>query len=202
MFNPKALMNVNIMEESMSKKKSRKRKEKTIEKSSREVDNTRGSKLWAFNHFRSPILTSLLNDLVDLEAEGLDDPYCKKILSFLDYSVNYATEFSRGGFMTGPIYKEIEGFRKFYFEWNEIRGSTEKDSWDRRKYLGQLRAQRQRISNKARRLQYELDHELDQKLLADTYRAIGELINLVPNLFKNLAHAYNDYLARGGFINA
>ena len=184
----------------MSKNKSRKKK-KTIEKSSRKVDNTRGSKLWAFNHFRSPILTSLLNDLVDLEAEGLEDPYCKKILSFLEYSVNAATEFSRGGFMTGPIYKDIEEFRRLYFEWNEIKGRTEKDSWDRRIYLGRLRDQRQRITNKARRLQYELDNELDQKLLADTYRAIGELINLVPNLFSNLAHAYNDYLARGGFIN-
>jgi hypothetical protein len=100
------------------------------------------------------------------------------------------------------LLQEIDEFKRLYFEWNEIRGSTEKDSWDRHEYLGRLRDQRQRITNKARRLQYELDNELDQKLLVDTYRAIGELINLVPNLFKNLAHAYNEYLARGRFISA
>jgi hypothetical protein len=186
----------------MSKNKSRKKKENRVESSSRKVDNTQGSKLWAFNHFRSPILTSLLNDLVDLQADGLEEQYCKKILAFLEYSVNYATEFPRGGLLTGPIYKEIDKFKELYFEWNEIQGSTEKDSWDRQEYLRQLRDQRQRITDKARRLQYELDNELDQKLLADAYRTIGELINLVPNLFKNLAHAYSEYVARGGFITA
>ena len=179
---------------------SRKRSKKQLQKSSREVDNRRGSKLWAFNHFRSPILTSLLNDLVDLEREGLEDSYCNKVATWLEYFTNYSTEFPRGGFMTGPIYREIDQFTKLYRRWNDIKGGTEEAVRERRQALVKLRKQRQKITNKARRLQFELDNELDQKLLRDTYRAIGELIQLVPNLFINLANAYGEYLKHGGSL--
>lgn len=181
---------------------SRKKPQKQLQKSNREIDNRRGSKLWAFNHFRSPILTSLLNDLVDLEKDGLEDQYCNKVRTWLDYFTNYSTEFPRGGFMTGPIYKEIDQFTKIYRQWNEIKGSTEEAIRERRQALVKLRKQRQNITDKARRLQFELENELDQKLLADTYRAIGELIQLVPNLFQNLANAYGEYRKRGGSLRA
>ena len=181
---------------------SRKKAQKQLQKSMREIDNTRGSKLWAFNHFRSPILTSLLNDLVDLEREGLEDRYCNRVGTWLEYFTNYSTEFPRGGFMTGPIFKEIEQFTKLYRQWNEIKGSTAEAIRERRQALIKLRKQRQNITDKSRRLQFELDKELDQKLLAESYRAIGELIQLVPNLFQNLANAYDEYRKRGGSFGA
>ena len=106
----------------MSKKKS----QKQLQKNSRTVDNAQGTKLWAFNHFRSPMLTSLLNDLVNLERHGLEDKYCDKLATSLEYFTNYATEFPRGGFMTGPIYKEIDQFAKLYHQWNDIEAAQKK----------------------------------------------------------------------------
>lgn len=169
-------------------------------KASREVDNTRGSHLWSYNHFRTRILTSLLNDLIDLENSGFeDDKICDKIQLALDYFINASTHVPQGGFLSGgPLYKEIENFKNTYVRWNNIKGGKDIHRVERRKRIRELRDKRQKISNKVRKLQYELDNNLDQKILHDTYRAIGNIIGMVPDIFKNLSDSYADYLKRGG----
>ena len=164
----------------------------------RTVDNTRGSTLWSFNYFRQSILTNLLDDLYDLESRGLDDKICNKIQAFLEYFGNAATDIPEGGFMTGPIYKDIEKFANFYENWNKIKGEDEESRQKRRSVRSKLKEQRQVITNKARRLQYELDNNLDQKLLEAGYRAIGDLTTLVPDLLNNLTQSFNEFVKRGG----
>ena len=166
---------------------------------SRVVDNTRGSHLWSYNHYRSRILTSLLNDLIELENEGLDEENCKMVRRSLEYFVNASTSVPKGGFLSGgPLYKEIESFAATYKEWNDVNGRDEFNIQMRRKKVRELRKNRQRISNKIRKLQYELENNLDQKVLHDSYNAIGDIIKLVPGIFKNLSSSYNDYLKKGG----
>lgn len=173
------------------------RKIKKVEESnaSREVDNTRGSNLWSFNHFRIRILTSLLNDLIDVENEGLcNEDVCLKIQTSLDYFINAATEIPKGGFLGGgPLYLEIESFKVTYIKWNGVEGGTQLHKIERQKLLRQLRKKRQIISNKARKIQYLIENNLDQILLKDAYRAIGEMINMVPSIFINLSSSYKDY---------
>ena len=178
-----------------SKKKSQKRPQTDH---SRSVDNTRGSILWSFNFFRINILTSLLNDLYDLESNGLEDEICSKIQASLEYFSNAATEIPEGGFMTGPIYKDIEKFANLYEDWSKIKGSDEEIRQKRRDVRLKLKKQRQVITNKARKLQYELDNNLDQKLLEAGYRAIGDLTTLVPDLLNNLTQSFNEFMKRGG----
>lgn len=180
-------------------KKTRKKKHKRSQGGqSRRVDNTRGSMLWSFNYFRSNILTSLLNDLYDLESQGLDDDICNKIRTFLEYFGNAATEIPRGGFMTGPIYKDIEKFTQLYANWNEIKGQDSQSRQEREEARRKLKVQRQVITDKTRQLQYELDNNLDQKLLQAGYQAIGDLTTLVPDLLNNLTHSFNEFVKRGG----
>jgi len=164
----------------------------------RSVNNRGGSPLWAYNHFRTRILTCLLNDLVTLEKTGLADRYCDMLSTSLEYFINASTEIPSGGFLTGSISKEIEKFAELYKKWNDIKGTDEKDSYDRHLVLNQLRDQRQKITNVARRIQVEIEQKMDVKLLFDTYEAIGDLLKLVPNLFSSLAGAFTDYLKRGG----
>jgi hypothetical protein len=164
----------------------------------RTVDNTRGSKLWSFNYFRQSILTNLLDDLYDLETTGLDDNICEEIHTFLEYFGDAATDIPEGGFMTGPIYKDIEKFTNTYINWNKIKGEDEESRKKRRSIRSKLKQQRQLITNKARRLQYELDTNLDQKLLEAGYNAIGNLITLVPDLLNNLTRSFNEFVKRGG----
>ncbi len=161
---------------------------------SRDVNNTQGSFLWQYNHFRTDILTSLLNDLMDLENDGMDENICQGVQKSLGYFVNASTAVPKGGFLSGgPLYKEIEEFQITYVGWNNINGRSPELSKQRRQMLSLLRQKRQRISNKVRKLQFELQNNLDQKILADCYNAVGELIKLVPGMFKNLASSYGDY---------
>ena len=179
--------------------KHKKKVKKSIQQTRpRTVDNTRGSKLWSFNYFRKNILTNLLNDLYNLEATGLDDEICRKIQASLEYFGNAATEIPKGGFMTGPIYKDIEIFAKYYQEWNDIKGVDEDDRRNRRDARLKLKKQRQIITNKARKLQYELDNNLDQRLLEAGYHAIEGLVTLVPDLLNNLTQSFNEFVKRGG----
>jgi predicted nucleotide-binding protein (sugar kinase/HSP70/actin superfamily) len=143
-------------------------------------------------------LTSLLNDLYDLESKGMEDKICAKIQAFLEYFGNAATEIPRGGFMTGPIYKDIEKFAQLYVNWNEIKGKDEENRRDREKARQKLKLQRQVITDKARQLQFELDNNLDQKFLQAGYQAIGDLTTLVPDLLNNLTQSFNEFIKRGG----
>lgn len=181
----------------MAKKRN---KIKPLATSSRQVDNTRGSMLWAYNNYRTNIMTSLLNDLIELENRGLDDNYCRIVRNSLDYFVNLSTEIPSGGFLTGNLYLEIQEFSRLYKDWNDINGTDETKVKKRRELLFKLRKQRQKITDKVRSLQFELSTHLDRKVLADTYKAIGDLITLVPDTFKSLAGAYSDYIKKGGFI--
>lgn len=164
----------------------------------RAVDNTRGSTLWSFNYFRKNILTNLLNDLYNLEDTGVADHICNQIQASLEYFGNAATEIPKGGLMTGPIYKDIEKFANLYEDWNSIKGEDEKSQDMRRAARLKLKKQRQIITNKARKLQFELDNNLDQSLLEAGYRAMGDLTTLVPDLLNNLTKSLNEFVKRGG----
>ena len=185
----------------MARNRGRKIKHAEDSMESRSVNNTRGSFLWSYNHFRTSILTSLLNDLIDLENDGLNEDICKLVRKSLEYFINASTNVPQGGFLSGgPLYKEIESFANTYRDWNDINGKDASNIKLRRLLVVKLRQKRQQISNKVRRIQFELENGLDQKILSDSYKAIGELINLGPNLFLNLTSSYKDFMKRGGRI--
>ncbi len=176
----------------------RKKERSTQTNGRRAVDNTQGSPLWAFNYFRSQVLTRLLNDLVDNEAAGFSQEYCGKVARSLEYFVNATTDIPSGGLMTGSIYPTVDRFAVLYREWNDIHGEPERAIEDRRYKLHELRQQRQKISDKARSLQYEIENNLDRQLLEKSYEALGDLITLLPQSFKNLTEAIQEFLKRGG----
>lgn len=170
-------------------------KQLALPKESRKVNSTYGSQLWSYNHFRINILSSLLNDLIDLENEGLEEDICKVVRKSLEYYINASTNIPEGGFLSGgPLYLEIESFADTYRQWNDVKGKEPEVIKQRVKIIRILRKKRQKITNKIRRLQFEIENNLDQKILADSYNAIGEIINLVPNIFRNLGSSYKDYL--------
>jgi len=164
----------------------------------RAVDNSRGMPLWEFNYFRSQVLTSLLNDLVDHKAAGFSQEYCDKITQSLEYFVNVTTEIPSGGPLTRAIYPTVDRFAVLYREWNDIHGESNQALWEREYKLKELRQQRQKISNKARSLQYEIQNNLDRQLLKKAYDALGDMIALGPESFKSLTNAIMEFSKRGG----
>ncbi len=177
---------------------SNRRKKRSTPKVNRAVDNTRGTALWSFNYYRWQMLISLLNDLVDHEADGFSPEDCDKITKALEYFVNATTGIPSGGPFTGAIYPTVDRFAVLYREWNDIHNESPRVVEERRYKLHELRQQQQKISNKARSLQFEIEHNLDRQLLKKSYESLGDLITLVPGSFKNLTDAFTEFLKRGG----
>lgn len=163
------------------------------------LDTRRGSKVWAFNYFRSQVLTGLLNDLSDSEQNGIDDAHCQQIQTALQHFSNAATEVPSAPFI-GPLYKDIDQFTHLYISWNNIKGSDAEAKAQRQKVHQGLKAQRQKITNKARKLQFAIEENLDQQLMQTGYKVLHELTAGAPTVLGNLFKILKEYAKRGGQI--
>jgi hypothetical protein len=154
-----------------------------IQPISRQVDNTQGSTLWAFNRFRSDVLTTLLNDLSRHEARGIDDVTCARIKYALSTLVNLSTALPDGGFLQRSVFDELLIFERRYTEWNAVERF---DAPGRVRALKRLRESRKRLSNIIRRNQYVIQSELDLELIRSMYEAVENLVTALPSVLSGL----------------
>lgn len=165
----------------------------------RNVNGSLGSNLWKANYFRKDILTSLLQDVYDLTESGLEEQYCKEIRRALEYYYNLTLSVSRTGFFNNNSLGEPVGkFAKCYEEWNKVEGTSSTEIGERRKYYRKLQKYRQEIADSERKMQFELEKNLDLKTLESAYKAFQGVINLVPDTFKNISKALVVYSKKGG----
>ena len=188
------------MSKNRRKQKAQSPTDKQTEISARELDGKRGSPVWRFNYFRSVVLTSLLNDLYNLEQTGIEDKHCKKIAASLNYFSNAATDIPSAGPFMGPLYKDIQKFIELYQAWNEIKGNGSEVAASRRELRLKLMAQRQKITNKARQLQFAIQENVDTELMKAGFDALSELITAVPDLLGNFGKALGEFAKRGGIV--
>jgi len=160
------------------------------------LNSKRGSPLWRFNYFRSVVLTNLLNDLYNLEQTGIEDKHCQKISASLNYFSNAATDIPSAGPLVGPLYKDIEKFTELYQAWNDIKGGEPEMVASRRELRLKLMTQRQKITNKARKLQVAIQENVDTELMKAGFDALSELITAVPDLLGNVGKALKEFVKR------
>ena len=188
----------------MSKSRRKQKKQsptgKQTEASGKKLNSRRGSPVWRFNYFRSVVLTSLLNDLYNLEQTGIEDKHCRKIAASLSYFTNAATDIPSAGPFMGPLYKDIEKFIELYQAWNDIKGRDLEAAASRKELRLKLMAQRQKITNKARQLQFAIQENVDTQLMKSGFDALSELITAVPDLLSNLGKALGEFAKRGGTL--
>lgn len=165
---------------------------------SRVHDASKGTPTYAYNQFRSNMLTSLLNDLITLENDGLAEDTCMIVQRSLGYFVNATTDVPAGGMFTGALSPVAQEFEETYKSWNGINGTDDEAIKERRKHLVKLRGIRQKLTNRTRKLQFELSNDLDVAILKSGYEAIGELVTTAPNVFGNLVKQYGNFVKKGG----
>ncbi len=165
----------------------------SIQPTNYEIDASRGTSLWSYNVFRSRILSSLLNDLLLKEENGINDDECKNIRFFLGRIVNIATDLPDGGFLKKSVFSLITDFEKEYIKWNEIKISQPNATNVRSKQLQHLRRKRKKIATVARRNQFILEKELDLKIVESIYTAVNELIEKIPHIVIDLSREYKNY---------
>lgn len=158
------------------------------------VDGSHGTPLWKVNYYRTKMLTALLDDLVELESVGADAECFGEIRLSLEYFINALTEVPNGVLSGKPLYKMVEDFLESCREWDEIKGTSRDSVLQRRAVIRKLRKARQRVSDKMRKLQYQLENNTDMQLLSDAYRAMGGIMNLLPDTFRHVGKAVKRYL--------
>jgi hypothetical protein len=136
---------------------------------------------------RKHTLLSLLDDLADLEQDGLSPEDCARVKRAIERVANAASEIPDGSMFRGTILHEVETFADVYRRWNGHEGRSPKNVDGRRSALKKLRKARQQIARRIHINQHILQHELDLKLIDATYEAFRDLVKSGPSLFKNLA---------------
>jgi hypothetical protein len=175
-----------------------KHRKKQAGKSKVKLNSRRGSPVWRFNTFRSVVLTKLLDDLYNLEQTGMDDKYCQKISASLNYFSNAATDIPSAPPLMGPLYKDIEKFTELYQKWNDVQGKDPGAAVLRKEIRLQLMGQRQKITDKARKLQVAIQDNVDTELMKAGFDALSELTRAVPDLLGNLGKALAEFAKRAG----
>lgn len=164
------------------------------------LNGRRGSSVWSFNYFRSVVLTNLLNDLYNLEGTGIEDKYCQKISASLNYFSNAATNIPSAMPLMGPLYKDIEKFTELYQKWNDVQGRDLGAAILRKEIRLKLMDQRQKITDKARKLQVAIQDNVDTELMKAGFDALSELITAVPDLLGNIGKVLKEFTKRTGVL--
>ena len=153
----------------------------------------RGTTLWAFKRTKEDALTALLDDLLETEKSGLDDPQCDAIKKSIGHIVNWSTAIPDSSFFRKSISEVLKKFEDEYHYWNRPKGTDEKTIKHRHDKLNALRKLRQKVAKKARSHGHELEKELDLKLIEDVYKALGDVVSTCPEIFKNLSKAVSRF---------
>ncbi|NIW79280.1 MAG: hypothetical protein GWN16_07365 [Calditrichae bacterium] len=157
------------------------------------LDDSKGTKLWAFDNLRKDVLVRLMNDLSVAQKAGLSDEQCEGVKVMLAQITNTVTAIPDTIVIGRKIWRDFNRFEKVFADWNEIKGNDETTSRQRKKKLDKLRSIRHKLANKIRRNKYILDNQLDLELIKSSYEAVNELVKIAPNTFKELGKALKKY---------
>jgi hypothetical protein len=158
-------------------------------------DASKGTVVWGMNHFKQFGLTSLLDDLVEVEDKGFDNKVCDQVRKALDKISNSFTDIPDNLLFRRAIYSRMEDFTKSYLDWNNIDGSEEKSKKIRVNSMRVIRKKRHLLANQIRKNVHIINENLDLKTIDSIYTALGDLAKAVPNIFIKLADAVLSYFA-------
>lgn len=160
------------------------------------IDKSVGSKLWAFDRFRSSALPKLLDDILKYERVGFSEDECNQVRKTLDKILNLCSEIPDKSFFKKSIYSRLLEFKELYIKWNEVKGSDKKSIADRNKILEKLRSKRSQLAKTVRKNSFILENELDLNLLKSIYEALGDLAKALPKIFTNLSKAVSSFFKK------
>lgn len=152
------------------------------------LDASRGTVLWAINHFRTRALGALVEDLSALEERGLRRKECDKVQDGLSDIVAVAATVPTGTYWHGSVYVEFERFQRAYFHWNNHE-EAEDGPTKRRDALAALRKRRKAISRRIARHQFVLLSLLKLEMVKEMYKPLERIVSEMPELFPKLATA-------------
>lgn len=156
----------------------------------------KGTYGYALNWMREDLLVRLLDDLLTLEATGVDEQWCENIQVLLGKVTNAAAVIPNTGLLAHPIYRRLQDFEAGYRSWNSVEGVGPRASEERRHYLKELRKARNRLAKACRNSAHRLDESHDLDRIDAVHAATITVIKNAPGLFVQLARSARRFAKR------
>lgn len=156
-------------------------------------DGSRGTETWKLRYFRYQGINALLNDLEEMEQDGLDDEECALIRTVLGRICNYMSGLDGTAEWEVPLHKDMEVLRDHYVTWN-----NQDRPENRREALNVLRNQRNQLSGKIAQTEGLLLQEDLDEMIDDIFEALGSVAATYPKKFPNVGRAASTYRRRAG----
>jgi hypothetical protein len=158
------------------------------------VDARRGTALWALNQLRSDALPRLMEDLLIQEPVGLQPDQCNKVENALRRVWIHAGDIpDKIPFLPVSIQNDMEQFLKAYVNWNDPKGTESHSIQKRKKALREMIKRRHAMATRLRKRQHILSNNLDLKVVDGMYEGLSDLPKSLPDIFRNLSKAINNY---------
>jgi len=155
-----------------------------------------GTSIWGFNKFKQDALVKLMLDLHQLEYDGLNDEQNQIITDALEKISISLSEIPDDFLFRSSIMSAFDKFKDEYIAWTEVKGSDWEALRKRREIMEKMKKRRHKLAAITRKNQYILSENLDLKLIENIYEALGSIPNALPDLFRNLGSAVNNFLQK------
>lgn len=160
------------------------------------VDATRGTAIWAINRLRSDLLPALLGDLAKRESEGLERGQCMRVAKTLAQLAEAATTLSaRESDWTRALRGDLAAFHEIFVAHNMDLADQEEAIKNRIVTLAQLRAIRQKLSDRIRRHLSAIERDIDIRALDAMVAPFRDLAAEFPDTLPQTASAVTRFYA-------
>lgn len=154
------------------------------------VDATRGSAIWGVNRLRSDLLPALLADLAKREIDGIERAQCMRVAKTLAQLADSATSLSRGeAAWKTALHADLTAFQEVFVAHNMDLVNKDEAIRNRSVTLEQLRAIRQKLSDRIRRNLSAIEREADIRVVETMFASFRDLATEFRDTLPQVASA-------------
>lgn len=167
------------------------------------IDATRGTAVWGVNRLRSDLLPALLADLAKRESDGIERAQCMRMAKTLAQLADSATTLSPGeAAWKSALHADLTAFQEVFVAHNMDLQNKDEAIRNRTVTLGQLRAIRQKLSDRVRRNLSAIEREVDVRVVETMFAPFRDLAtefrDTLPQVGSAVARFYAGLSDKGG----
>ena len=160
------------------------------------IDATRGTAIWCINRLRSDLLPALLADLAKRESEGLERGQCLRVAKTLAQMAESATGLAaEKAAWTTALRGDLGAFQETFVAHNMDLTDRDEAIKNRVVTLAQLRAIRQRLSDRIRKNLGAIERQIDTRAVEAMVAPLRELATALPETLPQLGAAATRFYA-------
>jgi hypothetical protein len=160
----------------------------------------RGTIIWRLNRFRQYLLLELVEDLKQLETDGLTDTECNHVKECLRQIIDECKRRHDKGVVEIALTKNLEQFRDIYIQWNGPRGSDPQAIKERQSFRKKIAEARRELSEDIRGRQLVLAGVIDDSFCDELWNRLEKICQAYPGEFSRLKRGFQR--VRGSFARA